>query len=115
MVVSTFAILKPDLVSSPHLLSFIFHRIRQSQLRIHRAARLKIQRDQALSLYKEHEGRFYHRRLIRVVCAGPAILMELRPKEGSATNPIDEWRQMIGPSKFLKGFGTEGVNRETFR
>lgn len=109
---STFAILKPDLVSCPPILQRVLRSLLNSQFQVQRAVRLQIQREQAIQLYKEHEGRYYYNRLIRIICSGPSILMELKSKNG---DPIPEWRKIIGPSKFLKGFGNDQVDKETFR
>lgn len=111
---STFAILKPDLVSCPPLARSAICSILGSNLRVERAAKLKIRRAQAVELYKEHEGRFYYNRLLRIICSGPVILMELKSKD-VGKNSITDWRSMIGPSKFLKGFSSDGVDKETFR
>jgi nucleoside-diphosphate kinase len=109
---STFAILKPDLVCCPPVLQRVVRSVLNSPFRVQRAARLQIRREQAVQLYREHEGCFYYNRLIRIICSGPSILMELQSGEG---DPIREWRQVIGPSKFLKGFGSDQLDRGTFR
>ncbi|KAI6192287.1 Nucleoside diphosphate kinase 6 [Aphelenchoides bicaudatus] len=109
---STFAILKPDLVAAPPLLSRVVNSLIHSPFQVQRAARLRIKPAQAVQLYKEHEGRFYYNRLIRIICSGPAIILELDSKN---VDPIKEWRRLIGPSKFIKGYGTENVDKETFR
>jgi nucleoside-diphosphate kinase len=40
--------------------------------------------------------------------------MELKSGDESKS-AILEWRRMIGPSKFLKGFGSDNVDTTTFR
>jgi hypothetical protein len=40
--------------------------------------------------------------------------MELKSVDAEK-NVIRDWRKMIGPSKFLKGFGQNDVDRKTFR
>lgn len=82
MGLTTFAILKPDLVSCPPLLSQALKIIQGSALQIKQAAYLgRICSDQLKDLYKEHDGRFYQGRLLQHVGSGPVILMELVIKE----------------------------------
>ncbi|CAD5233966.1 unnamed protein product [Bursaphelenchus xylophilus] len=102
----TFAILKPDLVSCPPLALQALRQILSSKLRITRMALIeKADKSRLRQLYKEHEGRFYHNRLIRTMGSGPVLLMEMGVKESSSTvDPISEWRSMLGPSKLLKGY-----------
>jgi nucleoside-diphosphate kinase len=107
----TFGILKPDLISYPQLASEALHAILRSSLAIHRAALIRIQHEQAIQLYAEHRGKFFYNRLIRVICCGPSIVMELHGDR----DPIREWRKLVGPSKFLRGYGSEQVDRESFR
>ncbi|CAD5230638.1 unnamed protein product [Bursaphelenchus okinawaensis] len=112
----TFAILKPDLMSCPPLAVEAIQRIIASKLKINRTALVeRVDKAKLKELYAEHAGRFYHNRLIRTVGSGPVLLMELEAKESSSkVDPISEWRSMIGPSKYLKGFPTPD-NHETFR
>ncbi|KAI6224286.1 Nucleoside diphosphate kinase 6 [Aphelenchoides fujianensis] len=113
----TFAILKPDLVAYPQLANDVLDRILGSSLRIRRAARLRIRAVEAERLYAEHAGRFYYGRLIRHICSGPAVLLEMSgsDEQQTAVDPVAEWRRLIGPSKFLRGFGTAEANGESIR
>ncbi|KAI6204479.1 NDK domain-containing protein [Aphelenchoides besseyi] len=108
----TFAILKPDLVAYPPLAAKILERILSSRLRIHRAARLRIRREEASELYGEHRERFFFPRLLRHICSGPAVIMELH---NDSADPVVEWRQLMGPSKFLRDFGTPDAQTNSIR
>lgn len=93
----TLAILKPDVTAHPH----VVHQIKESILKqgfyILRSKRLHLTRARSCEFYKEHEGRFFHNRLVTFMSSGP-ISTHVLARE----NAIEEWRKLMGPTKVFK-------------
>lgn len=93
----TLAILKPDVTAHPH----VVHQIKESILKqgfyIVKSKRLHLTRARACEFYKEHEGRFFHNRLVTFMSSGP-ISTHILARE----NAIAEWRKLMGPTKVFK-------------
>ncbi|KAK0552561.1 hypothetical protein OC846_002853 [Tilletia horrida] len=90
----TLALLKPTVTSYAPDVSEVLKTIKRSPLQIVRTRRLfwKVE-DEAKKFYAEHEGRFFHQRLLLMASAGPCIALAL-----CGNNAIQEWRRMIGPT-----------------
>lgn len=129
----TLAILKPDAVANPIVLKYIGEAIFKNGLKITKGCRLRLSQEQASQLYSVHASKFFYDRLIRHICSGPVIVMQLsldsenfeeetigffsklfkiKTKKNSE-NPnvivIKRWREILGPSKlFANLFKIEG-------
>lgn len=97
MLQLTLAILKPDVVSHPHILHQIKDMIIQRGFLFIRSKRLQLTRARAEEFYKEHEGRFFYNRLVSFMSSGP-ISTHILARE----NSILEWRKLMGPTKVFK-------------
>ncbi|KAE8214615.1 hypothetical protein CF327_g2002 [Tilletia walkeri] len=94
----TLALLKPTVTSYAPDVSQVLKTIKRSPLQIVRTRRLfwKVD-DEAKKFYAEHEGRFFHQRLLLMASSGPCMALAL-----SGPNAIQEWRRMIGPTHVYK-------------
>lgn len=93
----TLAILKPDVTAHPHVVHKIKEAILDRGFYIVRSKRLHLTRARAADFYKEHEGRFFHNRLVTFMSSGP-ISTHILARE----NAIGEWRKLMGPTKVFK-------------
>ena len=93
----TLAILKPDVTAHPHVAHQIKETILKQGFFFVRSKRLHLTRARACDFYKEHEGRFFHNRLVTFMSSGP-ISTHILARE----NSIDEWRKLMGPTKVFK-------------
>ena len=93
----TLALLKPDVAYGAHAVRECMRRITDAGLVVRAESTLTCTAEQAASLYKEHEGRFYHARLIDHIRSGPVKAMVL---EGD--DAVARWRAMLGPSAMVK-------------
>ena len=93
----TLAILKPDVTAHPHVVHKIKEAILERGFYIVRSKRLHLTRARAADFYKEHEGRFFHNRLVTFMSSGP-ISTHILARE----NAIGEWRKLMGPTKVFK-------------
>ena len=93
----TLAILKPDVTAHPHVIHHIKEAILKQGFYFVRSKRLHLTRARASEFYKEHEGRFFHNRLVTFMSSGP-ISTHILARE----NAIVEWRKLMGPTKVFK-------------
>ncbi|XP_053688293.1 nucleoside diphosphate kinase 6 [Sabethes cyaneus] len=93
----TLAIFKPHLVRNPVAYAAVQQLIESSGLRIVTSKRLQLTEPEAKKFYREHEGRFFHRRLISLMTSGPLEVLIL-----SGENAIARWRELLGPTKVYK-------------
>ncbi|KAL3874974.1 hypothetical protein ACJMK2_037920 [Sinanodonta woodiana] len=93
----TLAILKPDIVAQPHIASQIKNIILRHGFYFVRSKLLTLTRAKAEEFYKEHEGKFFHNRLVSFMSSGP-ISIHILARE----NAIAEWRKLMGPTKVLR-------------
>lgn len=93
----TLAILKPDVTAHPHVVHQIKEAILGGGFYIVRSKRLHLTRARAGDFYKEHEGRFFHNRLVTFMSSGP-ISTHILARE----NAILEWRKLMGPTKVFR-------------
>ena len=93
----TLAILKPDVTAHPHVVHKIKEAILERGFYIVRSKRLHLTRGRAGEFYKEHEGKFFHNRLVTFMSSGP-ISTHILARE----NAISEWRKLMGPTKVFK-------------
>ncbi|KAJ1997631.1 hypothetical protein H4R26_005762 [Coemansia thaxteri] len=88
----TLALLKPDLLASPHTVRNIVGEIQRTPgLRIVGRAGLFWTRAQAEAFYHEHSGRFFFRRLVAYMTSGPIEALALR-----GPRAVARWREMMG-------------------
>ena len=90
----TLCLVKPGVASSPLLVENIQDKILFNKFLI--LAKSEIYWSQYLSekFYAEHEGKFFHQRLVEFMSSGLVIAMVLAKQNG-----IKEWRKLIGPTK----------------
>jgi len=94
----TLALLKPTVTSYAPDVSEVLKIIKRSPLQIVRTRRMFWKRDdEAKKFYAEHEGRFFHQRLLLMASSGPCMALAL-----CGPNAIQEWRRMIGPTHVHK-------------
>lgn len=93
----TLAILKPDVTAHPHVVHLIKEAILKQGFYIVKSKRLHLTKARACDFYKEHEGRFFHNRLVTFMSSGP-ISTHILAKE----NAIEDWRKLMGPTKVFK-------------
>lgn len=93
----TLAILKPDVVVQPHILKIIYNEIIAEDFLLVRNCRFRLTRKCAEEFYKEHEGRFFHNRLVTYMSSGP-IQVHIMARH----NAIEHWRKLMGPTKVYR-------------
>ncbi|KAK3608595.1 hypothetical protein CHS0354_042587 [Potamilus streckersoni] len=93
----TLAILKPDIVAQPHIVRQIKNVILRHGFYFVRSKLLTLTRAKAEEFYKEHDGKFFHNRLVSFMSSGP-ISVHILARE----NAIAEWRKLMGPTKVLR-------------
>ncbi|XP_055528662.1 nucleoside diphosphate kinase 6 isoform X2 [Wyeomyia smithii] len=93
----TLAIFKPHLLRNPVAYAAAQQLIESSGLRVVTSRRLQLTESEARRFYREHEGRFFHRRLISLMTSGPLEVLVL-----SGENAIAKWRELLGPTKVYK-------------
>lgn len=93
----TLALIKPDIVSRPHLMNDIKELILQHGFYFVRSKKLYLPRSKAEEFYKEHEGRFFHNRLVTFMSSGKINVYILAREDA-----ISYWRKLMGPTKVLK-------------
>lgn len=93
----TLAILKPDVVSRPHIIHQIKDLILDNGFYFVKSTRCYLPRSIAEEFYKEHKGRFFHNRLVTFMSSGHVSAHILAKQDA-----INSWRKLMGPTKVLK-------------
>lgn len=93
----TLAILKPDVVSRPHIVQQIKQIIRNDGFYFIKSKTCYLPRSKAEKFYEEHEGRFFHNRLVTFMSSGQVSAHILARHDA-----IICWRKLMGPTKVLK-------------
>nr|CAG4645240.1 EOG090X0HUX [Leptodora kindtii] len=93
----TLALLKPDVVKVPFVFSEIRHDILDAGFHIVCSRELCLRDGEAERFYAEHEGRFFHNRLVTFMKSGPIHAMIL-----AHPSAIAKWRQLMGPTKTFR-------------
>ena len=93
----TLAVLKPDLVLHPMHLAAVRRAILESKFWVVRSALVTLSKDQAGAFYAEHEGKFFHQRLVEHMTSGPC-----QPLILAKVNAIQDWRSLMGPTKVFQ-------------
>ena len=93
----TLAILKPDVVSRPHIVNQIKQMIRDNGFYFINSRICYLPRSKAEEFYKEHEGRFFHNRLVTFMSSGQVSAHILAKHDA-----ISSWRKLMGPTKVMK-------------
>ncbi len=92
----TFAIIKPDAVTSGHQ-GGILAKIQESGLRVVALKSLRLSQTQAEGFYAVHSARPFFGSLVTFMTEGPVVAMVL---EGE--NAIQRWRDLMGPTDATK-------------
>lgn len=98
----TLAIFKPDVSSHHHIVKEIKKIILNRGFYFVRSTDVYLPRKRAEEFYKEHEGRFFHNRLVSFMSSG-AISAHVLAKN----NAIEDWRTLMGPTKVFKTIHTD--------
>ena len=93
----TLAVLKPDLVLHPMHLAAVRRSIVESKFWVVRSSLLTLTKEQAGAFYAEHEGKFFHQRLVEHMTSGPC-----QPVILAKVNAIQDWRSLMGPTKVFQ-------------
>jgi len=93
----TLAVLKPDLVLHPMHLAAVRRSIVESKFWVVRSALITLSKEQAGAFYAEHEGKFFHQRLVEHMTSGPC-----QPLILAKVNAIQDWRSLMGPTKVFQ-------------
>eukprot|EP01147_Barroeca_monosierra_P007338 gene7338-9739_t len=93
----TLALLKPDIALHPHRIQTVLRSIQGSGFQCLRYRKHVMKREEAHRFYKEHEGKFFFRRLVDYTTSGPTIALALARPDG-----IHVWRSMLGSTKVYK-------------
>ena len=93
----TLAVLKPDLVLHPMHLSAVRRAIVESKFWVVRSSLVTLTKEQAGAFYAEHEGKFFHQRLVEHMTSGPC-----QPLILAKVNAIQDWRSLMGPTKVFQ-------------
>jgi nucleoside-diphosphate kinase len=108
MMERTFAIIKPDAITSKHS-GQIIHLIELNGFNIIGMQKKQLSRQEAETFYAVHKERPFFGELVSYMISGPVIIMALEKE-----NAIQEWRDLMGatnPAKAALGtmrrmFGT---------
>ena len=95
----TLALLKADVASMPHKITQVNQILIKNDLKILQRKRFEVSSKTSQiieNFYSEHEGKFFHRRLVEYMKSGPFEALVLGSNHSDA---IDEWRGLIGPAK----------------
>ncbi|XP_069117813.1 nucleoside diphosphate kinase 6-like [Argopecten irradians] len=93
----TLAILKPDVSAQPHIVREIKKLLLTNGFYFVKSKDLYLPRKKAAEFYKEHEGRFFHNRLVSFMSSG-GISAHILARD----NAIQEWRKLMGPTKVFQ-------------
>ncbi|XP_013414312.1 nucleoside diphosphate kinase 6 [Lingula anatina] len=89
----TLAIIKPDAVAQPHVIKYIKNLILSNNFLFVRSNMVRWRRSDAEQFYKEHEGRFFHNRLVTFMSSTHILARE---------DAISCWRKLMGPTKVFR-------------
>ncbi|KAK3093527.1 hypothetical protein FSP39_016795 [Pinctada imbricata] len=103
----TLALLKPDVAGRPHIVEEIRRIVLNDGFFFVRSKHLYLPRSKAEEFYKEHEGRFFHNRLVSFMSSGHLWSHIL-----ARDDAIGAWRRLMGPTKV---FQTMHHHPETIR
>uniref|UniRef100_A0A182JTN7 Nucleoside diphosphate kinase n=1 Tax=Anopheles christyi TaxID=43041 RepID=A0A182JTN7_9DIPT len=93
----TLAIVKPHCLKNPIAYETIQQMLATSGLQVIARKRISLSRDEAEKFYEEHRNKFFYRRLVSLMTSGPSEVVLL-----SGDNAIQQWRNLMGPTKVLK-------------
>nr|CAG4642913.1 EOG090X0HUX [Evadne anonyx] len=93
----TLAILKPDVVKVPFVLREIQQRILSAGFYVIQSREVSLKEKDAKNFYAEHEGKFFHNRLVTFMKSGPIQAYVL-----AHSDAIQLWRNLMGPTKTFR-------------
>ena len=109
MTTYTLALLKPDVISNPVTHRTLLSLIKTTGFFIQHEGMISWSKAEARNFYSEHEGRFFHQRLVEFMSSGEFHALVLGHK---TDNAITKWRELLGPTKCYQA---RAVNRECIR
>ncbi|GAB1603517.1 nucleoside diphosphate kinase 6-like [Argonauta hians] len=93
----TLAILKPDCMACPHIISEIRRIILENEFWFVRTKVVKLSREEAEHFYRIHQDKFFYNRLVTFMCSGPIGVHVL-----ARDDAITSWRRLLGPTRVLR-------------
>jgi nucleoside-diphosphate kinase len=106
MVETTFAIIKPDVVSEKKT-GRLIDVIERNGFTITSMRKILIDKDEAEKLYSAHQEKPFFDELVTFISSGPAIVMALKKE-----NAIRDWRRLMGDTN--PAIAAEGTIRKQF-
>ena len=103
----TVALLKPSVTLHPHRLQTVHRAIVGSGFQVLRSRKVQLSKEEAQQFYKEHDGKFFYRRLVDYTTSSPLLALVLARQDA-----IPVWRSLIGNTKVYK---THIHGQETIR
>uniref|UniRef100_A0A182N809 Nucleoside diphosphate kinase n=1 Tax=Anopheles dirus TaxID=7168 RepID=A0A182N809_9DIPT len=97
----TLAIFKPHCLKNPIAYETIQQLLSANGLKVIARKRINLSRAEAEQFYEEHKNKFFYRRLVSLMTSGPSEVVLL-----SGDNAIQQWRNLMGPTKVLKSVYT---------
>ncbi|KXS16552.1 nucleoside diphosphate kinase [Gonapodya prolifera JEL478] len=92
----TLALIKPSVAANPHLVDTVRARVRAEGFAVKAERVVQWNLDDARRFYRQHEGRFFYKRLCGYMASGPFVAMILEKE-----NAISDWRKLIGPTRSI--------------
>uniref|UniRef100_A0A182WAA7 Nucleoside diphosphate kinase n=1 Tax=Anopheles minimus TaxID=112268 RepID=A0A182WAA7_9DIPT len=106
----TLAIFKPHCLKNPIAYETIQRLLTANGLEVIARKRISLSRNEAEKFYEEHRNKFFFRRLVSLMTSGPSEVVLL-----SGNDAIQQWRNLMGPTKVLKSVYTHpGCIRSCF-
>ncbi|CAE1164853.1 ndk [Acanthosepion pharaonis] len=93
----TLAILKPDCMACPHIISEIRRLIMNNGFLFVQTKVVKLSRPDAEEFYRIHEDKFFYNRLVTFMSSGPIGVHIL-----ARDDAINKWRKLLGPTRVLR-------------
>lgn len=95
----TFAMIKPELFAHAGRLAQVRQRIAEEGFTVLAERNLVLPSSAAEQFYAEHEGKFFHPRLLASIQSGPLQALLLGRADTAA---VVHWRALIGPTHCLR-------------
>jgi nucleoside-diphosphate kinase len=89
-VETTFAMIKPDAVTSRHI-GYVISRIEEEGFIIERMSQMSLSEPSVRLLYEEHQGKVFWHALLDFTLSSPVVLLQL-----TRENAVAHWRKVLG-------------------
>lgn len=103
----TLALIKPNSSCVPHSLSWVEDKLLRQNFLILKREEMYWSSQKAEKFYEQHKGKFFYQRLVAFMSSGPLVALVL-----AKNNAVDEWRNIIGPTK---AYESRFTNPQCFR